>query len=292
MRNDKEKYNHQGKISKRRFTQVAMLLATNSYFQGFVQKTIFRGKSKYVCVPGMNCYSCPGALGACPIGSLQAVIGSIKYKTSFYVGGLIALFGVIFGRFICGWLCVFGLIEDLLYKIPLPKLKIPEKVDNIFRWLKYVILLVFVLGLPSFLKNQFGIAPPYFCEWICPVGTLEGGIPLVLLKESLRNSIGFLFYWKFAILIFILILSMVTYRPFCKYLCPLGAIYGIFNKISIVGLQLNKETCVSCNKCKNVCPMQVNPCEKPDSSECIRCGVCAKACPKKSISLGIKNRKK
>lgn len=292
MRNDKEKCNHKGKINKRRLTQIAMLFATNSYFQGFIQKTIFRGKSKYVCVPGMNCYSCPGAMGACPIGSLQAVIGSIKYKTSFYVGGLIALFGVVFGRFICGWLCVFGLIEDLLYKIPVPKLQVPEGVDKTLRWLKYVILVVFVLGLPSFLKNQFGIAPPYFCEWICPVGTLEGGIPLVLLKESLRNSIGFLFYWKFAILIIILILSMLVYRPFCKYLCPLGAIYGIFNKISIVGLHVKKETCVSCNKCKKVCPMQVNPCENADSSECIRCGVCAKACPMKAISFGMKSRKK
>ena len=211
---------------KRLLTQIIFAIITNGYIQGFLQKTIFKGGTKKFCVPGMNCYSCPGAFGACPIGALQAVIVSVKYKASFYVGGLITLFGVIFGRFICGWLCAFGLIEDLLYRIPVPKLTIPKKVDSVMRYLKYAILVIFVLLLPSVLTNEFGIAAPYFCEWICPVGTLEGGIPLVLLKESLRNTIGFLFYWKFAILIITVLLSMVVYRPFCKYLCPSGTLMG------------------------------------------------------------------
>lgn len=275
---------------KRLLTQLIFAIVTNGYVQGFLQKTIFKGGTKKYCVPGMNCYSCPGAFGACPIGSLQAVIGSIKYKASFYVGGIITLFGVILGRFICGWLCVFGLIEDLLYRIPVPKITIPKKIDSVLRYLKYVILIVFVLLLPSILKNEFGIAPPYFCEWICPVGTLEGGIPLVLLKDSLRNTIGFLFYWKFAILIAIVLLSMFVYRPFCKYLCPLGAIYGIFNKVSIVKLRVDNEKCVDCSKCGSVCPMQVEPNKIPDSMECICCGKCTDACPTDALHLGVKKK--
>lgn len=275
---------------KRLLTQLISVMVTNGYVQGFLQKTIFKGGTKKFCVPGMNCYSCPGAFGACPIGSLQAVIGSIKYEASFYVGGIITLFGVIFGRFICGWLCVFGFIEDLLYRIPVPKLTIPKKIDSVLRYLKYVILVVFVLLLPSILTNEFGVAPPYFCEWICPVGTLEGGIPLVLLKESLRKTIGFIFYWKFAILIFIVLLSMFVYRPFCKYLCPLGAVYGIFNKISIVKLRLDKESCVDCKKCGTVCPMQVEPNKIPDSMECIRCGKCTGVCPTDALHLGVKKK--
>lgn len=275
---------------KRLLTQLIFGMVTNGYVQGFLQKTIFKGGTKKFCVPGMNCYSCPGAFGACPIGSLQAVIGSIKYKASFYVGGIITLFGVIFGRFICGWLCVFGLIEDLLYRIPVPKITIPKKIDSVLRYLKYVILIVFVLLLPSILTNEFGVAPPYFCEWICPVGTLEGGIPLVLLKESLRKTIGFIFYWKFAILIALVLLSMFVYRPFCKYLCPLGGIYGLFNKVSIVRLHLDKESCVDCNKCGSVCPMQVEPNKIPDSMECIRCGKCTDACPTDALHLGVKKK--
>ena len=272
---------------KRLLTQLLFAIVTNGYVQGFLQKTIFKGGTKKFCVPGMNCYSCPGAFGACPIGSLQAVIVSAKYKASFYVGGIITLFGVIFGRFICGWLCAFGLVEDLLYRIPVSKLTIPKKVDFVLRYLKYVVLIVFVLLLPSVLTNEFGISAPYFCEWICPVGTLEGGIPLVLLKESLRNTIGFLFYWKFSILLLIVLLSMVVYRPFCKYLCPLGAIYGIFNKISIVRLHFDKESCVGCSKCSSVCPMQVEPNKVPDSMECIRCGKCIGVCPTEAFHLGI-----
>lgn len=273
---------------RRLFTQLITMFVTNGYIQGFLQKTIFKGGTKKFCVPGMNCYSCPGAFGACPIGSLQAVIVSIKYQASFYVGGIITLFGVIFGRFICGWLCVFGLIEDMLYRIPVPKLTMPKKIDSVLRYLKYVILVVFVFLLPTFLTNEFGIAPPYFCEWICPVGTLEGGIPLVLLKESVRSTIGFVFYWKFAILIIVVVLSMFVYRPFCKYLCPLGAIYGIFNKVSIVQLHLNKEKCVDCNKCGSICPMQVEPNKVADSMECIRCGKCTNVCPTSALHLGIK----
>lgn len=280
--------NKKNKIeTKRIITQIIVTIITNGYLQGFLQKTIFKGNSKKFCVPGMNCYSCPGAFGSCPIGSLQAVIGSIKYQTSFYVSGMITLFGVVFGRFICGWLCVFGFIEDLLYRIPLPKIEVPEKLDKGLRYLKYVVLVLFVIILPTFLKNEFGIAPPYFCQWICPVGTLEGGIPLVLFKESLRNTIGFIFYWKFIILIFIIGMSMVIYRPFCKYLCPLGAIYGIFNKISIVKLTLEQEKCITCHQCSKVCKMQVEPDKVPDSAECIRCGACVNVCPTKALHINF-----
>lgn len=282
----------QGRQKKRLLTQLIFAIATNGYIQGFLQKTIYKGETKRLCVPGMNCYSCPGALGSCPIGSLQAVISSTKYKVSFYVGGIITLFGVLFGRFICGWLCAFGLLQDLLYRIPVPKLQVPKKLDSVLRYLKYVILVVFVLLLPIVLTNEFGISAPYFCKWICPVGTLEGGIPLVLLKESLRNSIGFLFYWKFTILILIVLLSMFVYRPFCKYLCPLGAIYGIFNKISVTKLHLDKERCVNCKKCGAVCPMQVEPNKIPDSMECIRCGKCADVCPTQALCLKIGNGNK
>ena len=290
--NNEEQRTKKNQLERTRFfTQLIYSIVTNGYIQGFLQKTIFKGGTKKFCVPGMNCYSCPGAFGACPIGALQAVIVSIKYNASFYVGGMISLFGVIFGRFICGWLCAFGFIQDLLYRIPVPKLTLPKKVDSVLRYLKYVILVVFVLLLPSILTNEFGIAPPYFCEWICPVGTLEGGIPLVLLKESVRNTIGFIFYWKFAILIFIVVLSMFVYRPFCKYMCPLGTIYGIFNKVSIVRLHLNKDKCVDCSRCGAVCPMQVEPNKTPDSMECIRCGKCTGECPTDALYLGVCKKK-
>ena len=73
------------KNSEKRRTAVQALwaLITNSYLTGFLQGKIYRGDLKKLCVPGLNCYSCPGALGSCPIGSLQAVIGSWNFKFAF-----------------------------------------------------------------------------------------------------------------------------------------------------------------------------------------------------------------
>ena len=105
-----------GKLRKnaRLFCQSAFTALSNGYLRGFAKGEIFTGDSKIVCVPGLNCYSCPGALGSCPIGALQAVLGSRKFQISFYVLGFLMMVGAICGRFVCGWLCPFGLVQDLL----------------------------------------------------------------------------------------------------------------------------------------------------------------------------------
>jgi ferredoxin-type protein NapH len=150
---------------------------------------------------------------------------------------------------------------------------------------------VFVILLPMFLVNEFGMSPPYFCEYICPVGTLEGGIPLVLLNKSLRSTIGFLFAWRFGILIFIIVMSMLVYRPFCRYLCPLGAFYSLFNKISFLKINVDKTKCTNCLNCVKKCKMNIDVRNNPNSAECIRCGACAKACHAKAIKMTVKSVK-
>ena len=117
---------------------------------------------------------------------------------------------------------------------------------------------------------------------------LEGGLPLVLLNKSMRGAIGFLYYWKGVILILTLLVSIVIYRPFCKYICPLGAIYSIFNPISVFRYRLDEKKCISCGRCKKVCQMNIDPVENCNHLECIRCGRCKNACPVDAISFGIK----
>ncbi|MCY6370074.1 4Fe-4S binding protein [Clostridium ganghwense] len=275
-------------MDKRRITQIITAIITNANIKGFFEGNIFKGNIKKVCVPGLNCYSCPGAMGSCPIGSMQAVIGTIKYDFSLYIAGFISLMGILFGRFICGWLCPFGLIQDLLYKIPSRKIKVNKKTNNILKYLKYVILIVFVILLPMFLVNEFGISPPYFCEYICPAGTLEGGIPLVLLNEPLRNTIGFLFGWKMFLLFIMILSSIFIYRPFCRYICPLGAFYSLFNGISFYKFEVDKDKCTNCKACVKKCKLDIEVYKKPNSAECIRCGDCVKACPTKAIKKGFR----
>jgi len=266
--------------------QALWTLLTNSYLIGFAKGKIYKGKLKNLCVPGMNCYSCPGAVGSCPIGSLQAVIGSWNFKFTFYVVGFLIFVGALVGRFVCGWLCPFGLIQDLLHKIPFSKKMKTFRGDKLLRKLKYIILLVFVILLPMFLVDVMGQGAPYFCKLLCPVGTLEGGIPLVLLNKSMRRALGWLYAWKNVLLIITIILSIILYRPFCKYICPLGAIYSVFNPISVFQYRVDKSKCTHCGACVRICKMQVDPVQHANHPECIRCGLCKKVCPTGAITSG------
>ena len=267
----------------RLLVQFVFTVLTNGYLYGFITGRIYTGRAKAVCVPGLNCYSCPGALGSCPLGSLQAVLGSRDYKFSFYIVGFFLFFGSLFGRFICGWLCPFGLIQDLLYKIPFFRKKKNLPGHKVLVWMKYVLLILFVILLPLLVVDIIGQGSPWFCKYICPSGTLMAGIPLVLLNESLQNAVGHLFAWKIAVMMVIILLALWVYRPFCKYLCPLGAIYSIFNPVAYYRYQVDKNTCTKCGQCKKACKMDITVWEHPNSPECIRCGDCIRACPTQAI---------
>ena len=275
------------KSKSRLVVQLVFTAISNGYVQGFVDGKIFTGKSKAICVPGLNCYSCPGALGSCPIGSLQATLGNRNYKFAFYVLGFLMIVGAFFGRLVCGWLCPFGLVQDLLYKIPFfRKLKkLPG--EKFLKWLKFVILALFVIILPLFAVDAFGQGSPWFCEYICPSGTLGAGIPLTILNEGLRSIVGWLYTWKVAILVVIVFLSILIYRPFCRYLCPLGAIYGLFNPISLYRYRIDESKCTSCGACSKACKFDIKTFKNPNSIECIRCGDCIKSCPHNAIKKNM-----
>ena len=268
--------------------QASFAALSNGYIKGFANGQIFEGSSKFICVPGMNCYSCPGALGACPIGSLQATLNAREYRISLYVAGLLVVFGSVLGRFVCGFLCPFGLIQDVLFKIPFVKKLRRLPGEKGLRWLRFVFLGVFVILLPMFVIDITGLGESWFCKWICPVGTLEGGIPLVLLNNAMRGAAGFIFRWKLAILIVTILSSIIIYRPFCRYVCPLGAVYGIFNKISFCRLKIDTEKCTKCGACQKICKLDIPVYEKPNSMDCIRCGECKAGCPHGAISLCAK----
>ena len=151
----------------RGWIQAAATLLTNIHLPNFFKGGIYQGKGKTVCVPGLNCYSCPAASGACPIGAFQAVVGSSKFRFSYYITGILILLGVLLGRFICGFLCPFGWLQELLHKIPGKKLS--TKKLRPLTYLKYVILLLAVVLLPALIVNDVGMGDPYFCKYICAV---------------------------------------------------------------------------------------------------------------------------
>ena len=266
---------------RRRIAQWLTLVLSNAYLPGFWGGRIYKGGLKSLCVPGLNCYSCPGALGSCPLGSLQAVIGSYKYNVSFYVTGLLLAFGAVFGRLICGFLCPFGLLQELLHKIPFYKAK---QEWNKPKLLKYFLLAVFVLAMPVLVTDDFGMGAPAFCKYICPAGTLTAGLPILSATPSLRGSVGWLFALKAGIAVLTILGCLAVYRFFCKYLCPLGAFYGFFNGISFCRLRYDADKCTRCGACSRICKMKVDPSKTPGSPECIRCGDCVKACRFSALS--------
>lgn len=271
--------------------QILFAAVTNGYVLGFTKGKIYQGASKNFCVPGLNCYSCPGARFSCPIGALHAVATSKNFNFSFYVFGFLMITGSLIGRFVCGWMCPFGLVQDLLHKIPFYKKIKTFRGERHLSKLKYIILIVFVIALPILITSGGGYGKPWFCKLICPSGTLFGGIPLVSTNPDLQKIIGVLFSWKVALLMLILVTSVIIHRPFCKYVCPLGAIYGGFNKISLLQYEVDANKCIKCDKCYSKCSMNVKIYETPKSAECIRCGECIRNCPVNAISTSFIKRK-
>lgn len=305
------------KVKGRLAIQLFFSALTNSYVTGFAAGKIYQGNLKNLCHPGLNCYSCPGARLACPIGSLQAVIGSRGFNISLYVFGFMLLVGATLGRMVCGFLCPFGMVQELLHKIPFPKKIKTFRGDRMLRKLKYVLLIVFVIALPLLIVNPAGESSPYFCKLVCPAGALEGAVPLVVFPpqtagaaalpggltldlpggapkvelmdqgSAARYETGTLFIWKISLMAAVLLVSVLIYRPFCRYLCPLGAVYGALNPVALYRLRLDEKACVHCGACKRACGMALDPTSQLNHPECVRCGDCVNACPVDALSMGF-----
>ncbi len=277
----------------RRLTQVVSTAITNPHLPSLLARTIYGGRLKAFCVPSLNCYSCPMAVFACPIGAIQNIFAQVrpsvavgKYYVGLYVIGILGVVGSAVGRMACGWICPFGMLQELIHKIPSPKIQIPRFLS----YFKYVILLVAVIILPLMVVDAFGYGDVWFCKYLCPAGTLEAGIPMTLLDPLLAERIGLQFWFKVSILVIFVGLMIPIRRPFCRTMCPLGAIYSFFNRASIFRLSVSSK-CITCDRCRKVCPMDIKVYEDPNDKDCIRCLDCRKVCPVDAIEYEFAGRR-
>ena len=267
----------------RRLVQLYAALLYNANLKGFTDGHIYTGSLKASCVPGLNCYSCPGAIASCPLGSLQNALNAAGHTAPWYVLGILALFGVFLGRTICGWICPIGLTQELLHRIPTPKIRKSHRTRKL-SYLKYVILAVFVIGIPLIWGAGRGIILPGFCKYICPAGTFEGAVGLLQnpVNSTSFYQLGAVFTNKWVIMLVIGLACIFCYRSFCRFICPLGAIFGFFNRFAITGVKVNPDRCNSCGLCVTKCQMDV---QHVGGHECISCGKCISSCAQGAISM-------
>ena len=255
--------------SLRLITQICSLVLVNL---GFISAT-----ETGVVAPVFYCHGCPAAAFGCPIGALQNFIAVEMFP--YYAMGSLGLFGLTLGRFWCGWVCPFGTLQDLIIRIRHRRdlINLPS-----FPWIKY-------LSLIGILVSAWLAMDTLFCK-ICPSGSLFAAIPHRFVSSG-EFDFGTFFYVHMATLAVALTLFVIVGRFWCRYLCPLGAIFGTFNRVSILKIRLDKSKCTNCKQCLSNCPANFkDPEDIGTSSDCIQCGKCIGECPTNALSISASLR--
>ena len=219
-----------------------------------------------VCGPVYHCYACPLALFACPVGVL-ANFSALHVVPLIAIGTLLVVGGAV-GGFVCGWACPFGFLQDLAAKVPVPKVRLPSWTG----YFRYAVLAVLVIAVPYF----FGEGHPLFICRVCPAGAVEAGVPNLVREAAEGGSAVGMSILKWAVLVFIVVAMFVKFRPWCSLFCPLGAIFGVFNRFSAVFLRVNPKKCTRCGACRKMCPMNLAPEKQLNDLLCIRCMECTR----------------
>ncbi len=217
-----------------------------------------------VCGNVFHCYSCPLATFACPIGVMANF--SALHVIPFLALGTLVLTGALVGSMFCGWACPFGLLQDAIGRIPTPRLRLP-------RWAgygRYVVLGAFVLAIPYFFGENH---PLFFCR-LCPAGALEGAAPFMVGQAVAGQPVDWPGLLKVGITALFLIAIFFAMRPWCRLLCPLGGIYGLFNRASMAVIRFHPESCTGCGRCERPCRYGVLPSRAGKDPACIRCLEC------------------
>lgn len=227
----------------------------------------------HVCGPVFHCYSCPMAFVACPIGILGHF--AAWHMIPFIALGTLILVGAMIGTAVCGWMCPFGLLQDMLGKIPVRKFNLPDWTG----YGRYVALIGLVLVIPFL----YGVGHWLFFCSVCPAGALEGGMYNVAQQAQAGEPIVWPNAIKMTILIGLIVSSIFILRPWCTVLCPLGGIFALFNRFSAFNLRFNDPSCKTCGACADRCRYGVLPAEDVNNARCIRCLECT-SCT--ALSLG------
>ncbi|MHC4353833.1 MAG: 4Fe-4S binding protein [Planctomycetota bacterium] len=228
-----------------------------------------------MCAPVFHCYACPLSTFACPIGIIAQF--SALHILPFIAIGLLVTFGALFGSLVCGWACPFGFLQDLAVKVPTPRFDLPKAAG----YVRYVMLIGTVLLIPYF----FGEEHPLFVCRICPAGALEAAVPNMAGQFAAGKDVVWPNAVKLTILALFLGAIFFVKRPWCRVLCPLGAIFSLFNRFSALFIRFEADECTQCERCHKLCKFGIEPEKSANDLRCVRCLECTK-CRPEALTLG------
>lgn len=256
-------------MKKRRLYQTISLFLLHSSLWDWAQL-------KWFCNPVLSCHSCALSWFACPIGVFIQHSGCRIFP--FLAVGMVLVLGMLLARVLCGWMCPFGFLQDLLHKIPSPKFKVPGWMS----YIKYLVLIFMVALLPYFFGGNTAFS---FCK-ICPASALQVTLPNLIQSSFGVVTVGNLI--KLGFTASILLLAVFGSRIFCKAFCPIGAMLAPLNLVSYWGMKIPTKNCVSCHMCDKACPTQITPSanvlEETSANralDCVVCYECVDTCPVK-----------
>lgn len=200
---------------------------------------------------------------------------SVKYSVWMLLATVPAT--VLVGRFFCGFFCSFGAVQDLLWlgshrlRALFPGKRNLKKADRIFRFAKYAVLFYFIIFIWSGVTAVKTAGPWQVFGQYVSFGHWPGLKPLL--------SVGGV------LLLLIFIGSLFVQRFFCRYFCPMGAIYSLISQTSFLKIDKPREECGKCHLCTSKCTMGMDLTKKDRiaGGECISCQKCVSWCPKGNV---------
>ena len=214
-------------------------------------------------VPFMSCTHCP--MRVCPGTWLQP-----------WVIGIIAVSGLLAGRVFCGWACPMGAVQDLLGRIPkLRAFKLPRfgRADRVLKALKYAMLLLAIVGFYA-LNQRFAIPVRGHADWSFDAARVSW-----LTYDTFSRV-------RVLLIVGGVVLAVIVTRAWCRYLCPLGALLALGNRISLFRLRRDKALCSGCDKYPRECRTYTTP----GTADCVLCGDCIEGCPRNAIGFAVGRR--